>query len=169
MDDLFSLKGKNVVVVGGAGGIGRGLAQGFVRYGAQVAIADINVDQPGKRGPEIEAATGQNVRTYPVDTGPGEQRPGAGGEDGGRHGARPRARQRPGLQRQGPGHRVPGGRLGQALRRERPRSDAVLQELRRSHGRAGRAARSSTFRPSGGRGRLWAATSPTAPARALWT
>ena len=43
MDDLFSLKGKNVVVVGGAGGIGRGLAQGFVQHGAQVAIADINV------------------------------------------------------------------------------------------------------------------------------
>ena len=43
LDDLFSLKGKNAVVIGGAGGIGRGLAGGLLRYGAQVAIADINL------------------------------------------------------------------------------------------------------------------------------
>jgi len=39
MDNLFSLEGKNAVVVGGGGGIGRGLAQGLVQYGAQVGIA----------------------------------------------------------------------------------------------------------------------------------
>lgn len=69
MDDLFSLKGKNAVVVGGAGGIGRGLAQGFVRHGAQVAIADINVAALETAAGEIEAATGQKVRAYTVDTG----------------------------------------------------------------------------------------------------
>ena len=64
--DLFSLKGKNVVVIGGAGGIGRGLAQGFVVYGAQVAIADINLDSMESAVAEIKEATGQTVFSYPV-------------------------------------------------------------------------------------------------------
>jgi gluconate 5-dehydrogenase len=68
MDDLFSLKGRNAVIVGGAGGIGRGLAQGFVRYGAQVALADINADAMEQVSKDIETATGQKVRTYPVNT-----------------------------------------------------------------------------------------------------
>jgi NAD(P)-dependent dehydrogenase (short-subunit alcohol dehydrogenase family) len=66
--DLFSLKGKNIVVVGGAGGIGRGLAQGFVTYGAQVAIADMNQEAMEEVAKEIEAATGQTIKTYPVNT-----------------------------------------------------------------------------------------------------
>ncbi len=69
MDDLFSLKGRNAVIVGGAGGIGRGLAEGFVRHGAQVAIADVNLTGLEDAVAEIEAATGQKVKAYPVDTG----------------------------------------------------------------------------------------------------
>jgi len=69
MDDLFSLKGKNIIVVGGAGGIGRGLARGFVQYGAQVGIADINQAALETASQEIEAATGGKVKTYVVDTG----------------------------------------------------------------------------------------------------
>lgn len=69
MKDLFSLKGKNVVVIGGAGGIGRGLARGFVQYGAQTAIADIDAASLETAGEEIEAATGRAVRAYTVDTG----------------------------------------------------------------------------------------------------
>jgi NAD(P)-dependent dehydrogenase (short-subunit alcohol dehydrogenase family) len=69
MDDLFSLAGKNAVIVGGAGGIGSGLAEGFVRYGAQVAIADVNLTGLDNAVKGIEAATGQTVRSYPVDTG----------------------------------------------------------------------------------------------------
>jgi len=69
MDDLFSLKGRNAVIVGGAGGIGRGLAEGFVRHGAQVAIADVNLTGLENAVAEIEAATGQKVKAYPVDTG----------------------------------------------------------------------------------------------------
>jgi len=67
--NLFSLEGKNIVVVGGAGGIGRGLARGFVDYGAQVGIADINEAALATAAQEIEAATGQKVKTYMVDTG----------------------------------------------------------------------------------------------------
>jgi len=68
VQDLFSLKGKNVVVVGGAGGLGRGLAKGFVEYGAQVALADINEDGLKSAVAEIETATGKKARTYPVNT-----------------------------------------------------------------------------------------------------
>jgi NAD(P)-dependent dehydrogenase (short-subunit alcohol dehydrogenase family) len=67
--DLFSLEGKNVVVVGGAGAIGRGLAQGFITYGARVGIADINVESMDSAAAEIEAGTGQRVFTYPVISG----------------------------------------------------------------------------------------------------
>jgi NAD(P)-dependent dehydrogenase (short-subunit alcohol dehydrogenase family) len=66
--DLFSLGGRNIVVVGGAGGIGRGLAQGFVTYGARVAIADINETAMDEVSKEIETATGQEVRGYSVNT-----------------------------------------------------------------------------------------------------
>jgi NAD(P)-dependent dehydrogenase (short-subunit alcohol dehydrogenase family) len=69
MDDLFSLKGKNAVVVGGGGGIGRGLANGFVRYGAQVAVADINEASLQTAVAETEADTGQKMKSYVVDTG----------------------------------------------------------------------------------------------------
>jgi NAD(P)-dependent dehydrogenase (short-subunit alcohol dehydrogenase family) len=68
MGDLFSLKGKNAVVIGGAGGLGRALAAGLAEYGAQVAIADINEDGLKSAAAEIETATGQKVRTYSVNT-----------------------------------------------------------------------------------------------------
>jgi NAD(P)-dependent dehydrogenase (short-subunit alcohol dehydrogenase family) len=68
MGNLFSLEGKNIVVIGGAGGIGRGLARGFAEYGAQVALADINEDGLKSAAAEIEAATGQKVGTYSVNT-----------------------------------------------------------------------------------------------------
>jgi len=72
--DLFSLKGKNIVVIGGAGGIGRGLAQGFVVYGAQVAIADINLDSMESAVAEIKEATGQTVFAYPVISGKDQEK-----------------------------------------------------------------------------------------------
>jgi NAD(P)-dependent dehydrogenase (short-subunit alcohol dehydrogenase family) len=72
--NLFSLKGKNIVVVGGAGGIGRGLAQAFVTYGAQVGIADIDVEHMESAVEEIKTATGQTVKTYPVETGQDQER-----------------------------------------------------------------------------------------------
>jgi NAD(P)-dependent dehydrogenase (short-subunit alcohol dehydrogenase family) len=72
--DLFSLEGKNVVVIGGAGGIGRGLAQGFATYGARVGIADINVESMESAVAEIKEATGQTVFTYPVTTGKDQEK-----------------------------------------------------------------------------------------------
>ena len=43
--DLFSLEGKNALVVGGHGGIGRAIAEAFVMYGADVSIASRNMEK----------------------------------------------------------------------------------------------------------------------------
>jgi NAD(P)-dependent dehydrogenase (short-subunit alcohol dehydrogenase family) len=69
LDELFSLEGKTVVVVGGGGGIGRGLALGFVKCGAEVGIADINPLGLETAVADIEAGTGKTVKSYRVDTG----------------------------------------------------------------------------------------------------
>lgn len=45
MADLFRLDGKVAVVVGGGGGIGKALALGLARYGADVALASRNLDK----------------------------------------------------------------------------------------------------------------------------
>jgi len=39
--DLFCLKGKKAIVTGGAKGLGWGMAEGLMEYGAQVCIVDI--------------------------------------------------------------------------------------------------------------------------------
>jgi gluconate 5-dehydrogenase len=45
MADLFRLDGKVAVVVGGGGGIGKALALGLARYGADVALASRNLEK----------------------------------------------------------------------------------------------------------------------------
>jgi len=68
MQDLFSLKGKKAVVVGGAGGMGTAIATGLASAGADLAIADI--DLPGhleKAATAIKDATGAAPVTYKVD------------------------------------------------------------------------------------------------------
>jgi len=69
VDELFSLKGKNAVVVGGAGGIGRGLAGGLLRYGAEVAIADINLTGLETAIEDLKEWSDKPVRSYRVATG----------------------------------------------------------------------------------------------------
>ena len=66
-DSLFSLEGKNIVVAGGGGGIGRGLARGFVEYGAEVGIAEVDKGSMESAMAEVEAATGKKIRGYLVD------------------------------------------------------------------------------------------------------
>ncbi|MBQ9412369.1 MAG: SDR family oxidoreductase [Oscillospiraceae bacterium] len=56
--DYFNLKGKNVVAVGGAGGIGQAIAQGFVEAGANVIIASRKEESLKRAQEEIKAATG---------------------------------------------------------------------------------------------------------------
>jgi gluconate 5-dehydrogenase len=65
--DLFNLKGKNAVVVGGAGGIGQAIAQGIAEAGAKVAIASRSEDSLKRAQSEIKAACGCDVTYYTVD------------------------------------------------------------------------------------------------------
>jgi NAD(P)-dependent dehydrogenase (short-subunit alcohol dehydrogenase family) len=68
LEGLFSLKDKNVVVVGGAGGIGRGLASGMLAYGAQVAIADVNLSGLESAVEELKEFGETQVKSYRLDT-----------------------------------------------------------------------------------------------------
>lgn len=67
MSNLFSLNGKNAVVVGGAGGIGQAIAQGLVESGARVAIASRSVESLQRAAKEIEESCGKGVNYYTVD------------------------------------------------------------------------------------------------------
>ena len=50
------LEDKVALVTGAARGIGRGFAEGFVREGAQVVIADINLEAARQAAAEIGSA-----------------------------------------------------------------------------------------------------------------
>jgi len=66
-DDLFRLDGKVALVIGGAGGIGQGLAVGLSRYGAEVVVADCFQEGLTKAAEQIQAETGKSVLPLLVD------------------------------------------------------------------------------------------------------
>jgi NAD(P)-dependent dehydrogenase (short-subunit alcohol dehydrogenase family) len=61
-DDLFSLKGKVAVAVGGTSGIGRALALGFARAGATVIASSRRQDLVESTAAEIEALGSKTLR-----------------------------------------------------------------------------------------------------------
>lgn len=67
MKDIFSLEGKNALVIGGAGGIGNVIAQAFAKYGAGVAIASRNEESLKKGVEEIQKFTEKDVLYFLVD------------------------------------------------------------------------------------------------------
>lgn len=69
MKDIFSLKGKNAVVIGGAGGIGQSIAKGLAFYGANVGIASRKLESLNQAAQEIEAEVGQKIKVFQVDSG----------------------------------------------------------------------------------------------------
>ena len=59
--NLFDLTGKNAVVVGGGGGIGRALAKGLLDAGAKVLLADIAEEPLKNAAADIGAACGMEI------------------------------------------------------------------------------------------------------------
>jgi NAD(P)-dependent dehydrogenase (short-subunit alcohol dehydrogenase family) len=59
--DLFDLTGRVAVVTGGSRGIGRAIAEGFARAGADVVVASRKLDSCRQAADEISAATGRKV------------------------------------------------------------------------------------------------------------
>jgi NAD(P)-dependent dehydrogenase (short-subunit alcohol dehydrogenase family) len=53
IDELFSLKGKVAVVIGGGGVLAGEIAQGFAGAGAEVAIVDLNLESATQRAMAI--------------------------------------------------------------------------------------------------------------------
>jgi 2-hydroxycyclohexanecarboxyl-CoA dehydrogenase len=66
------LQDKTAIVTGGGSGIGRAVALAVAREGAQVAIADIAVENANKVAAEIKAQNGRAL-TCPVDLSKGAQ------------------------------------------------------------------------------------------------
>ena len=70
MVDLFRLDGKVAVVVGGGGGIGKALALGLARQGADVALASRNLEKLAGVAQELEADADvkTKVRAFQMDS-----------------------------------------------------------------------------------------------------
>ena len=67
MANLFDLTGKNAVVIGGAGGIGQAIAEGYAEAGAKVLIASRREESLQRAQEEIKASTGITVDYATVD------------------------------------------------------------------------------------------------------
>jgi NAD(P)-dependent dehydrogenase (short-subunit alcohol dehydrogenase family) len=70
MADLFRLDGKVAVVVGGGGGIGKALALGLARQGADVALASRNLEKLQTVADELQAdgEVKSKVRAFKLDS-----------------------------------------------------------------------------------------------------
>ncbi len=69
----MQLKGKRIIVTGGASGIGAGAVRAYVREGADVCVVDINGDGARRTVEAASAAGGGTARHYQCDIGDREQ------------------------------------------------------------------------------------------------
>ena len=65
--NIFCLDGKNAIVIGGGGGIGRAIAEGLCEAGANVAIASRSKERLDEAAAQIKDKTGSGVRVYACD------------------------------------------------------------------------------------------------------
>ena len=70
---LFDLTGKNAMVVGGAGGLGKLVAEAFAVAGAKVCIASRTEEKLKAACEELAAKTGKEFKYYVMDAGVEEQ------------------------------------------------------------------------------------------------
>ena len=71
--NLFDLTGKNAMIVGGAGGLGKLVAQAFAEAGANVAIASRTEEKLKAACEELKGLTGKEFKYYVMDAGKEDQ------------------------------------------------------------------------------------------------
>ena len=67
MSRLFDLSGRTALVTGGSKGLGKAMAAGFARHGANVIICSRNADELEATASEIHEATGRRVEYAVAD------------------------------------------------------------------------------------------------------
>lgn len=67
MANLFDLTGKNAMIIGGAGGLGKLVAKAFAEAGANVAIASRTESKLAAACEELKAETGKEFKYYVCD------------------------------------------------------------------------------------------------------
>ncbi|ORA20091.1 SDR family NAD(P)-dependent oxidoreductase [Mycobacterium arosiense] len=72
-DQLFDLTDRVILITGGSRGLGREMAFGAARCGADVVIASRNLDNCVRTAEEIEAETGRATMPYQVHVGRWDQ------------------------------------------------------------------------------------------------
>ena len=64
LEKMFSLNGKNALIVGGSRGLGRGMAEALSEAGAQVILASRKEEECKKAAGEIQKKTGGKALDY---------------------------------------------------------------------------------------------------------
>jgi sorbose reductase len=65
--ELFSIKGKKIIVTGGARGIGKAVAEKLLEEGAEIALVDINGEMAAQSAKELSAKTGGKCESFYCD------------------------------------------------------------------------------------------------------
>lgn len=68
-EKLFDLSGKNAMIVGGAGGLGKLVAQAYAEAGANVCIASRTEEKLKAACDELKGLTGKEFKYYVMDAG----------------------------------------------------------------------------------------------------